>query len=202
MNFDVLIIGGGAAGMSAALLFGSAQKLPFAKDKKIGVILHQRSSALQSGLFNNVLGLSAGTLGKDILLQGKQQLENLYPSVVLIEKEKVVSIEETADFITINTNKNKYTAHKTIVAVGPKNFSIKGLEKYTQTHAKLPTDIERTQLKNDNHVVTNGIYVAGVLAGHRSQFSIAAGSGTAVAADILSEWNNHKPVKVHDAIQQ
>ncbi len=200
MNFDVLIIGGGAAGMSSALLFGSAQTLPFAKDKKIGVIFHQRSSALQNALFNNVLGLSPNTLGSDIMEQGKQQLEDLYPSVALIEKEKVIEIRQEKDVITITTNKNSYTANKIILAVGPKNFAIKGLEKYAETHAKLPTDIERTQLKNINYVVCTNIYVAGVLAGLRSQFAIASGSGTAVAADILSEWNNGNPVKVHDVV--
>ena len=57
----------------------------------------------------------------------------------------------------------------------------------------------RTQLKNTNHLVDEGIYVAGVLAGLRSQFAIAAGSGTQVATDIMSLWNNGKPVKVHDS---
>ena len=33
--FDVLIIGGGVAGVSCALILGSAQKKPFAFDKKI-----------------------------------------------------------------------------------------------------------------------------------------------------------------------
>jgi hypothetical protein len=37
--------------------------------------------------------------------------------------------------------------------------------------------------------VAEGIYVAGTLAGWRSQLSIAAGSG-AVATDILTLWNN------------
>ena len=49
-------------------------------------------------------------------------------------------------------------------------------------------------------MVTEGIYTAGVLAGHRSQLSIAAGSGASVATDILTLWNNGNPVQVHDAI--
>ena len=202
MIFDVLIIGGGVSGMSSALLFGSAQKLPFAKDKKIGIIIHQRASSLQSALFNNVLGLAPNTLGEDILKNGKQQLEDLYPHIVQIEKEKVLEIEKNATSILVKTNKNNYTTKKVIIAVGPKNFSIKGLEKYTESHAKLPKDKPLTQLKNINNIVDNNIYVAGVLAGTRSQFAIAAGSGASVAADILSEWNNGNPVKVHDAIQQ
>ena len=49
------------------------------------------------------------------------------------------------------------------------------------------------QLKNTNHLVANNIYVAGVLVGHRSQFAIAAGSGTSVATDIMCNWNDGKP---------
>jgi len=200
MNFDVLIIGGGVAGMSCALLFGSAKKLPFAKDKKIGIIIHQRSSSLQNAIFNNVLGIAPNTTGKDILENGKKQLQELYPNISLIENEKVLRIEKKSDTIIIHTNKTSYLAQKIVVAVGPKNFAIKGLEKYTELHSKLPIEKQRTQLKNTNHIVNENIYVAGVLAGLRSQFAIASGSGTSVATDILSEWNNGNPIKVHDSI--
>ena len=37
--FDVLIIGGGVSGVSAALIFGSAKEKPFMSDKKIGIIV-------------------------------------------------------------------------------------------------------------------------------------------------------------------
>lgn len=36
--FDVLIIGGGVSGISAALIFGSAKEKSFMADKKIGII--------------------------------------------------------------------------------------------------------------------------------------------------------------------
>jgi hypothetical protein len=44
----------------------------------------------------------------------------------------------------------------------------------------------KEQLHNTDHKVAEGIYVAGTLAGWRSQLSIAAGSGAAVATDILT----------------
>jgi uncharacterized FAD-dependent dehydrogenase len=56
-------------------------------------------------------------------------------------------------------------------------------------------------LKNNNHLVTKGIYVAGVLAGWRSQFAIAAGSGAQVATDILTKWNDSKPTMIHEVIK-
>ena len=56
--FNALIIGGGVAGMQCALVLGSGLKKPYAENKKVGVIMHQRSSHLQNALFNNVLGFS------------------------------------------------------------------------------------------------------------------------------------------------
>ncbi len=44
-----------------------------------------------------------------------------------------------------------------------------------------------------------GIYVIGTLAGCRSQLTIAAGSGAAVATDLLTIWNEGIPVQVHDS---
>ena len=88
MSFDVLIIGGGAAGMSCALVLGSAKNAPFAKDKKIAIIMHQKASALANGMFNNVLGIKPGTTGKEILEEGKKHLLEVYPEIEQIEKEK------------------------------------------------------------------------------------------------------------------
>ena len=118
MDYDVLIIGGGAAGLSCALVLGSAQAKDYAKNKTIGIVTHQKNSHLQTALFNNVLGLEPGTLGKDILSSGTQQLATLYPHVQQITKEKVKSIEPYGEGWRISTNKRSYTALNLIIAVG------------------------------------------------------------------------------------
>ena len=201
MNFDVLIIGGGAAGMSCALVLGSAKSKPFAAEKKIGIIMHQRASALDRALFNNVLGVEPGTTGKEILDSGREQLKSCYPHVVQIEKEKVTSVLKTAEGFEVQTNKNKYSCAIVVVAVGPSNlFNIEGLNKYVEPHPNLPAAKQRIRLKNENHLVDENLYVAGVLAGWRSQFAMAAGSGAHVATDILTLWNNGAPAMVHDSV--
>lgn len=199
MLYDVLIIGGGVAGMSCALMLGSSKNQSYAKDKHIAIIIHQKTSSLQNAIFNNVLGLKPGTTGESILESGKKQLSELYPHVDQIESEKVLSIEHIDDVVIVKTNKNSYKTKIVVVAIGPKNFKIKGLEKHEELHQNIPPEKQRTQLKNSNYLVSKHIYVAGVLAGHRSQFAIAAGSGTSVATDIMSIWNNGKLVKVHDS---
>ena len=67
--FDVLIIGGGVSGVSCSLIMGSAHKKPFVSDKKIGIIAHQKSSALQDALFNNAYGISTEKLGSELLTE-------------------------------------------------------------------------------------------------------------------------------------
>ena len=42
MDFDVLIIGGGVAGMSCALVLGSAEFKPYAKEKKLVLLCIKR----------------------------------------------------------------------------------------------------------------------------------------------------------------
>jgi len=197
--FDVLIIGGGAAGMSCALVLGSAHTKDFAKDKRIGIVMHQKTSHLQSALFNNVLGFKPGTTGADILKIGKKQLTSQYPHIEHIENEKVCELVATSSGFNVVTNKSNYKAKCVVVAVGYTNLMrIKGLEKYTESHPKARVEKDRIWLKNVNHKIEENLYVAGTLAGWRSQFAMASGSGAQVATDILTLWNAGIHTKIHD----
>lgn len=201
MDFDALIIGGGAAGLSCALILGSGLSKPFCEGKRVGIIAHQRASHLSSALLNNALGIPAGTSGKDILTSGMRQLETLYPAVEIIQKEKVLKMAFLEGKFEIHTNKNSYTSKLVVLATGyGKPFTIDGLEKYLVPHKKSKTSKERLQLTNVDHLVAPGLYVTGSLAGHRSQYAIACGSGAAVATDVLSLWNEGEHTQVHDKL--
>jgi len=201
MNFDVLIIGGGVSGLQCALVLGSAKEKPFAMDKKIGVIVHQKASHLQNALFNNVLGLPAKTIGRNILVEGRQQLSTLYPTISQIEMEKVISVDDLKDVYKIVTNKGTYTSKIVIIALNySKPFTITGLENFTEPHEKANPEKDRIQLKNKEGFIKDGLYCCGTIAGCRSQFAIAAGSGAAVATDILTLWNGGNHIKIHDKL--
>lgn len=201
--FDVLIIGGGVSGMSCALVLGSAHKKPFVTDKKIGIITHQKASSLQDALFNNAYGIPAGKLGSELLTESIEHLQNQYPHIDQIEGEKVLKIEGKAGNFNVVTNKNSYISKIVVISIGAGNpFTIEGLDEYVIPHQKTIPEKNRIQLRNNDHKVTEGVYVTGTLAGWRSQLSIASGSGAAVATDVLTLWNNGVHVQAHDSIKK
>ena len=200
---DVLIIGGGVSGISSALVLGSAHKKPFVQDKKIGIITHQKTSSLQEAIFYNAYGVPSGKLGSELLTESVQHLQESYPHVTQIEGEKVLKVVGQFPNFTVTTNKNSYQAKIIVVAIGYSNtFNIEGLMHYVEPHKKALAEKQRIQLKNEDHKVTEGIYVVGTLAGWRSQLAIAAGSGAAVATDILTLWNNGISSQSHDSIKK
>ena len=200
--FDVLIIGGGASGVSCALVLGSAKKKAFAIDKKIGIFMHQKNSALQEAVFYNAYGVPSGKLGSQLLDESSQFLGESYPQIDQIFNEKVIKVEGSYPEFTVTTNKNSYQTKNIVVGIGSANtFDIEGLTQYVEPHKKALPEKQRIQLKNDDHKVADGIYVIGTLAGWRSQLAIAAGSGAAVATDILTLWNNGVQTHSHDSIR-
>ena len=201
--FDVLIIGGGVSGVSCALVLGSAQNKAFASGKNIGILTHQKSTNLQEALFNNAYGIPAGTLGSDLMIESTKQLHEQYPHVVQIENEKVMQIEGKPGEFTVVTNKKSYLTKIIVVAINASaTFAIEGLMQYVIPHKKAIPAKNRIQLENNDHFVAEGIYVAGTLAGWRSQLAIAAGSGASVATDILTLWNDGNHAQAHDSIKK
>jgi heterodisulfide reductase subunit A-like polyferredoxin len=201
--FDVLIIGGGVSGVSCAQVLGSAHRKPFVSAKKIGIFTHQKTSSLQEALFNNAYGIPPGKLGSDLLIESIDQLSTTYPHIIQIPEEKVLKIAGQSPEFTVITNKKKYKTQNIVIGIGAANtFAIEGLMQFVEPHKKSLPQKQRIQLKNIDHKVADGIYVIGTLAGWRSQLAIAAGSGAAVATDLLTLWNDGIQTHSHDSIRK
>ncbi|RKS15454.1 FAD-dependent oxidoreductase [Flavobacterium sp. 120] len=200
--FDVLIVGGGVSGISCALVLGSAKNKSFVSDKRIGIFTHQKTSSLQEALFNNAYGIPPGKLGSELLEESTEHLSKAYPHITQIPGEKVLKIEGEFPEFTVITNKNSYQTKTIVIGIGSANsFAIDGLMHYVEPHQKSLPEKQRIQLKNSDHKVAEGIYAIGTLAGWRSQLAIAAGSGAAVATDILTLWNDGVQTHAHDSIR-
>ncbi len=202
MIFDVLIIGGGVSGISCAMVLGSAKNKAFMLDKKIGIFTHQKNSSLQEAIFYNAYGIPSGKIGSELLIESTKQLNDTYPHIYQIEGEKVMKIDGLFPNFTITTNKNSYQSKNIVVAIGNANtFDIQGLMQYLEPHKKTIPEKNRIQLQNQDHKVIDGIFVTGTLAGWRSQLAIAAGSGAAVATDLLTFWNDGIQSQSHDSVR-
>ena len=172
-------------------------------DRKVGLIAHQKSSSLQNALFNNAYGIAPGKLGSELLDESITHLSENYPHISQIKDEKVLKISGELGNFTNTTHKNSYQSKIVMIGIGAgKPFTIEGLENYIIPHKKAAPEKNRIQLENNDHLVAQGIYAIGTLAGHRSQLVIAAGSGASAATDVLTLWNDGKPVQVHDAVKE
>ncbi|EDP73072.1 NAD(P)/FAD-dependent oxidoreductase [Hydrogenivirga sp. 128-5-R1-1] len=196
-KYDVIIIGGGPAGLSCVITLASANdRFDFTKNRKYLVIDNNGGSDLLKAEINNVAGIPEGTLGKDLLEQVKNQA--LKYENVEIKKGRVVKAEEKENGFTVETeNGEKYEAEILVIATGFHEFSIEGLNVEVIDNVNSPRP-GKVMIKHDGFFkVRDNLWVAGNAAGCYTMFASAIGSGAHVACGILSKWAG-KNVVVHD----
>ena len=117
--YDVLIIGGGPAGISASLYTKRANLQTL-------IIAKENGTLDKVGKIENYYGLKNNTNGKDLQELGEKQAKNLG---VEIKKEEVVQIEYETNFI-VKTLNHAYKAKCVIIATGSnrKKPNIKGIK--------------------------------------------------------------------------
>ena len=123
MEYDVIIIGGGPAGISASL---------YTKRGNLNtLVLHKDISSLEKAeIIENYYGFSDGISGKELYINGISQAKNIG---VDIKKEEVLNIEmdSNSEYI-IKTSEAEYKSKVVILATGNKKNkpNIKGIEKF------------------------------------------------------------------------
>lgn len=125
MEFDVIIIGAGPAGVSASLYTVRA-------NKKTLIIYEDLSSLEKTDRIDNYYGFENGISGKDLYENGIKQAKNLG---VLVKKEEVVKIEQSGSDLynfVVTTSKNTYSSKVVILATGNKKNKpkITGIERF------------------------------------------------------------------------
>ena len=195
--YDVLIIGGGAAGYGCALTLTSVEeKFEWAKDKKYMMIDSGKSDILNASFFN-LAGVQFGIGGDELLSNMQKQLSNFKSCDTL--NDTVIKISQDSNGYIVATDKNNYHAKIVVIATGMHKFDIDC--KFTNV---LPhNDIMKPNkicLKNVNNKIADGLYVAGLASGAKTMFAIANGEGTKVACDIFKLWTGKSAV-AHDTIK-
>ncbi len=196
-KFDVIIIGGGPAGLSCAITLASSNdRFEWSKNRKYLVIDNEGSSDLLKAKLNNIAGIPFGTLGKELLGEIKKQalsFEN-----VDIKEDRVLKAEEIENGFKVETeNGNVYEGNILVIATGFHEFNINGLNVEVIENEKSPRP-GKVMIKHDGDFkVRENLWVAGNAAGCFTMFASAIGSGAHVACNILSKWAG-KNVVVHD----
>lgn len=203
MRYDIVIVGGGPAGLSCAITIGSAveHEMEFAKGKKV-LVIDNGNSDLKSAKLNNVPGIKRGTLGKELLEDIKNQAKE-YACVEILE-DAVKKIFKNNSFVVQTASGNSFEADVVVLASGFKAFDIEGIElDVVENHLSpkpgrvmIKTNKNYEALDKNGNAIEN-LYVAGILAGFSSMFACAAGAGVQVGINILNKYAG-KPILIHD----
>ncbi len=196
--YDVLIIGGGAAGYGCALTLASVEdKFEWAKGRK-HMMLDDGQSDILKARFYNLAGVEFG-IGGDTLLQTMQKQLANYQSVQQLPL-KVIKIEDNSEgFRVYCEDGSLYEATRVVLATGMHSFDIRveGVEIVPHEDVLKPHKI---YLKHSDNIIRQGLYVAGLASGAKTMFAIANGDGVKVACQIFKEWTG-KPMVAHDSLK-
>ena len=113
--FDVIIIGGGPAGISASLYTKRGNKKT--------LVINSESSILQEvHKIENYYGFENGISGKELYDIGIKQAKNLG---IEVKQEEVLSVKINEKGFEVITNKDTYESEAVIISVGNKKNKVK-----------------------------------------------------------------------------
>ena len=120
---DVVIVGGGPAGLSAAVYSGRALLSTLLVEKVI-----PGGQLNETEFIENFLGFEEKTLAADLMQEARKQAERLGTKIVIDEIEK---LEQTADYYILKAGKNEYKARSVIIASGsrPRELPAEGAKR-------------------------------------------------------------------------
>ncbi len=108
--YDVIIIGGGGAGLTAALYSSRADLKTILFEKSI-----LGGQIAITDMVDNFPGFPEGVLGPDIAQRMERQARKFG---TIIQNEEVINIEKNADGFTVKTNEGLYHGRIVILATG------------------------------------------------------------------------------------
>ena len=185
--YDVIIVGAGPAGASAALFTAKAGKKTLIIDNDKGIT--------RMAWLRNHYGVEEID-GPDLVDIGKKQAQHFGAEIV---EDTAVNIEKGEALKVETENNGTYEAKHVIIATGMAS----GLAEQSGINTKPGTEPRvKTILDVDANGKTNvdGVWAAGTIAGVSVHTIVTAGDGAKVAINVISELNGERYVD-HDMLK-
>ncbi|WP_462411162.1 FAD-dependent oxidoreductase [Neobacillus sp. Marseille-QA0830] len=185
--YDVVIVGAGPAGASAAIFTAKAGKQT--------LVIDNDKSVTKRAWIENHYGVKEVT-GPDLVQTGKDQAAKFGAEIV---QATVTNITKTESGLKIETEQAAYEAKHVVIATG----MLADLAEKAGLNTKPGTEPRvKTILDVDASGKTNveGVWAAGTIAGVSMHTIITAGDGAKVAINLISELNGERYVD-HDILK-
>lgn len=178
---DVIIVGGGPAGLSAAVFTARAGKRT--------LVLDGGQSSVERALLNNYLGFPEGILGSDLRAAGLRQAEQAGAEV---RRAEVSAVERAEGGFRVQTDAGEFQGRFVILATG----RAAALAERLGAEVVPRPDGKGVYVRVDGEGRTSvpGVWAAGVATGITSHAIVAAGDGARVAVNLLSELTGKRHV--------
>ncbi|ERJ13178.1 FAD-dependent oxidoreductase [Haloplasma contractile] len=183
--YDVIIIGAGPAGASAALFTARAEKKT--------LVIDNGKSILKPAWVENHYGIIDGITGPELYELGKKQAIKAGAELI---NDSVLDVTSENDMYTVKTDHNDYQSKHIIFATGNSTELAEqvGLDVIPGTEPKIKSVIK---VDHDGKTNKKGIYAVGTVAGLTVHTTVVAGHGVQVAVNLLSELKGSRYVD-HD----
>ena len=184
--YDVIVIGGGPAGSSAALFVAKAKKSTLLIDNDRGVT--------RRALLRNHYGVAEIT-GPDLVEMGHRQARQHGAELVSATARKVARV---GDRLVVETDQGTYEARHVVLATGMA-ADLAEASGATILPGKEPRVKTVVRVDAEGRTGVPGLWAAGTVAGTSMHTIITAGDGARVAVNLLSELNGARWVD-HDVL--
>lgn len=187
MTYDVIIIGAGPAGSSAALFTAKAGKKT--------LVIDNNQSVTKRAWVENHYGVEA-IAGPDLVEIGKKQAAKFGTEFVQGKAEQLIKTEEG---FQVTTDNGAYEGKHIILATGlsVELAEASGIQTRPGTEPRIKTVVDADAQGSTS---LKGVWAAGTTAGVSMHTIVTAGDGAKVAINVISELNGERYVD-HDILK-
>jgi thioredoxin reductase (NADPH) len=173
---DVIVIGGGVAGLQAAVFTSKAGEETLVLDT--GESLVYSTSNIKNLVGHDSIG------GQELLKKARDKLEDFDGE---FREEEVVSLEKNEDGFTVETKESEYEAEYVVLASAGVTDYIEVPEVEFEPGEEGPYMMEEHVVTDEDNCVIDGLYAAGLINYWVYQTAFAIGDGSKAAVNLLSD---------------